>query len=386
MRKFQTIRLRRLCAMLALASVSTISSAVDFSYSGFANITAGKVYGSSGIDTGYPDPTQWPNCPCYIAEYSHASVYESRWSLEPETRAGIQGNVTITPDLSFTGQVMARHAAREAKLEIEWAFLTYNLTPKFTVQVGRKRLPLFYYSDFQDVAFAYNWARVPPDVYGWAVVNFNGANITFRDDVGGWAVKSSAYVGQEHSKNNPLAKLDNPARRDVNWDSMVGIDVELNRDWFTARASYNQSKAQTISYASGSPVQTSPDFATYGSSSKQTFSSLSFNIDKDNWVARSEFSQVTRSPARSDFKGYMVGGGYRIGDFLPMVTISRLNAYSSGANPVLQEVDRNVGFTLRYQINDTSALKVQVDRSRWDYLDGTDTVRKLATISYDMIF
>lgn len=356
------------------------------SYSGFANITAGKVIGASGLDIGYPDTTQWTHCPCYIAEFSHASVYESRWSLEPESRAGGQVNITFTPDLSFTGQAMARHAARDAKLQLEWAFLTYNLTPKLTLQAGRKRLPLFYYSDFQDVAFAYNWARVPADVYGWAVVNFNGANLTFRDDIAGWAVKSSVYAGQEHSKENPLAKLDNAARRDVNWDNMVGIDLELNRDWFTARASINQSKAQTISYETGVPVQTAPDFNVYGSASKQTFSSLSFNIDKDNWVGRSEFSQVTRSPARSDFKGYMVGGGYRIGNFLPMLTLSRLNAYGSGASPALVEKDSNVGFTLRYQINDSSSFKAQIDKSRWDFLDGTETVRKLATVSYDMIF
>lgn len=384
MAKANSISLSRMALAVALVGSGSAAMAVDFSYSGFLNVTAGKVFGASGQDIGYPDPGQWRSCPaCYVADFSHGSVYENKWSLTPESRAGLQGTLTMNDKLSFTGQIMARHAARDAKVELEWAFVTYNLSPKLTLQAGRKRLPLFFYSDFQDVSFAYNWVRVPPDVYGWAVVNYNGANITYRDDWAGWAVKSNLYVGKEHSKDNPIAKLVSPARTDVHWDQMVGVDLELNRDWFTARVSHNRSRQSTYEWTNTGRVQTSP--AT-GSSSPQQFSSLAFNIDKDNWIARSEFSIVKRSPARGDFKGYLLSAGYRFGNVLPMLTMSQLKAYGSGDNPPLAEIDRNVGVTVRYQLNDSSSLKLQVDRSRWDYLNGTDTVRKLVTVSYDMIF
>lgn len=378
------LTLSRLALAVVLLGTAGAAAAVDFSYSGFLNITAGKVFGASGEDIGYPDPTQWQSCPaCYIADFSHGSVYETRWSLAPESRAGLQGTLTMNDQLSFTGQIMARHAARAAKLELEWAFLTYNLSPKFTLQVGRKRLPLFFYSDFQDVSFAYNWARVPPDVYGWAVVNYNGVNLTYRDDWKGWAIKSNVYFGQEHSKDNALASLGSTARGDVDWNNMFGVDLELNRDWFTARVSHNRSRQATYKWTDSGRVQTTP---AAGGTSPQQFSSMAFNVDKDDWVARSEFSVVTRSPARGDYKGYLISAGYRFGKFLPMVTLSQLKAYDAGDNPPLVEIDRNIGVTLRYQLNDSSSLKFQLDRSRWDYLNGTDTVRKLVTVSYDMIF
>lgn len=381
MSKQRPVRLTPLIAALGLMAAAQQASAVDFSYSGFANLTASKVISGSGEDIGYPETTQWTNCPCFISDFSHGSVVESKWSLAPESRVGLQGSWTFDPKWSFTAQAMARHAAKKAKLELEWAYVSYNLTPEWTVQAGRKRLPLFMYSDFQDVSFAYNWVRVPPDVYGWAVVNYNGANITYRSDIGGWAVKSNAYVGQEHTKDNPINRLASPTPTDIDWDNMWGVDLELNRDWFTVRAAINKSKQRMIQNG----VQVSPDPAQFGKSSPQTFYSLSVGIDKDAWVVRSELSKVDRSPARGSYYGFLLGVGYRIGNFTPMITSSQLKAYDNSFS-TLQEVDRLLGLTLRYQLNDSSSLKLQYDRSRWDYLNGTETMRKIVTVSYDLVF
>ena len=77
--------------------------------------------------------------------------------------------------------------------------------------------------------------------------------------------------------------------------------------------------------------------------------------------------------------------GYRFGNFTPMVTMSQLRAYDNDF-AVLAERDKLRTFTLRYQLNDSSSLKFQYDRSHWDYLNGTDTLRKVVTLSYDTVF
>lgn len=377
----QKVVWQRLALAMGLVSLAGTAAALDFSWSGFANVSASKVVSSSGLDIGYPDGSQWTHCPCFISDFSHGSVIESRWSLAPESRVGLQGSWTFDPKWSFTAQAMARHSAQKAKLELEWAYASYNLTPEWTIQAGRKRLPLFLYSDYQDVSFAYNWVRVPPDVYGWAVVNYNGVNITYRSDIAGWAVKSNAYVGQEHTKDNPINRLAGPTPTDIDWDGMWGVDLELNRDWFTVRAAINKSKQRMTQDG----VQVSPDPALFGKRSPQSFYALSFGIDKDDWIARSELSKVDRSPARGSYYGFLVGVGYRFGKFTPMATLSQLKAYNE-AFDTLQEKDRLLGLTLRYQLNDSSSLKLQYDRSRWDYLNGTDTVRKVVTVSYDLVF
>jgi hypothetical protein len=150
------------------------------------------------------------------------------------------------------------------------------------------------------------------------------------------------------------------------------------------RAAVNKSKQRRLRLGPNGLEQFSPDPAVFGKSSPQTYSSLSLNVDRDDLVVRSEFSRVNAAPARGSYRGYLIGAGYRFGNFLPMFTISRLNAFSSTGKP--EEVDRNIGISLRYQLSDSSALKLQLDRSHWDFLNGTDNTRKLATVSYDFTF
>ena len=68
-----------------------------------------------------------------------------------------------------------------------------------------------------------------------------------------------------------------------------------------------------------------------------------------------------------------------------MVTVSQLKAYNA-AFTTLVEKDAMTSFSLRYDLSDTSSIKAQYDRSRWDLLDGNDVRRKLVTLSYDFVF
>ena len=53
--------------------------------------------------------------------------------------------------------------------------------------------------------------------------------------------------GSEHAREVPIAKLGDPSRVDINWSKMYGIDLELNRDWFTMRAAaINKSHQQRL--------------------------------------------------------------------------------------------------------------------------------------------
>ncbi|MEF3019424.1 hypothetical protein V3478_33245, partial [Pseudomonas aeruginosa] len=86
-------------------------------------------------------------------------------------RAGVQGEWQLDPQWSAVAQITAR-TLQDQHVKLEWAYVTYAPTPEWKLQVGRKRIPLYYYSDFQDVGFAYNTVRPSPDVYGWDVVNY----------------------------------------------------------------------------------------------------------------------------------------------------------------------------------------------------------------------
>lgn len=252
-------------------------------------------------------------------------------------------------------------------------------------------MPLFFYSDFQDVSFAYSWVRVPSDVYGWAVVNYNGVNLTYRDDWGSWSAKSNLYVGSENAKDAPISHLSGPDRVDIKWKKMRGIDLELTRDWLSLRFAINKSRQQRrrldadLGFVQASPAEELGEF------SPQTFYSMALGIDKDDLILRSEISRISLFPGRSNFNGFLVGAGYRFGKFVPMVTVSGLVSYNEDFHSAIGEQDRQTTYTLRYQLGDSSSLKAQVDVFKAAYHGnpaGNDppTERKVLSLSYERVF
>lgn len=99
--RFNSVTTACIAAMLA-ASPSAV--AVDFNWSGFMTLGLGKTLSGSvqgqnevGID-----------CPCMIADYSQAAVYENSWDIKPDSKLGLQGTMLFSDELSLTGQVVSR--------------------------------------------------------------------------------------------------------------------------------------------------------------------------------------------------------------------------------------------------------------------------------------
>jgi len=153
----------------------------QWSGSGFLTLAAGKVLGGSRD----PDTDAGFRCPCLPTDYAQGGIYEAgSMSLKPDSVLGLQGSLSLgNGDLAATGQVVSR-GARGGRVNLEWLYGTWDINPQWTLQVGRKRLPLLGQSEVQDIGYAVPWVHLPPQVYGWEIVNYNGANATYRGD---WA-------------------------------------------------------------------------------------------------------------------------------------------------------------------------------------------------------
>lgn len=366
------------CLLLAACAGPGIAGAVEFEFSGFASAIVGKTSGScteSGLVTDYSG-----QCTRFVADWAHAGVYDERASFRPESKIGLQGTARLAPGLSATAQVVAR-ILEHPSADLEWAYVTYTPSPAWTIQAGRKRVPLFFYSDFQDVGYAYPWVRVPPDVYGWDVVNYNGANVAWSTTLGGWTLRSSAFAGAETSRRNQYSKLFYDEGKDVKWPRIAGADLEVARDWLTARVVYMRSGYEQLDRGTGeADVQSSG--ATRGNHKAY---GGSVNIDHGNWTGRSEYSVFDRSTYAYKAVSWFVSAGYRIGAFTPMVMAS--NYRESTRFPEEYSVSRwtTRSFALRYDFGKSSAFKVQVDRlrDRGALVTGNAT---LVSASYDVVF
>ena len=370
--------LRSAVVVLAVAVAAPLQAEISYSFNGFGTVAVGQVLSGDVAEADYVSY----QCPCFITDYNNGGIYQNNdnWSFKQESRLGAQLNVNFSDKLSLVTQVMAR--AVDSELSLEWAYLSYDLTDKLTIQAGRKRIPLYYYSEFQDVGFAYIWLRPPQTLYGWEASNYNGANLRYSDNFADWSLTANIYAGKETVDDAPYNALYDTVPQDSKWDKIRGFDIELNRDWFTARLIYMTSENSTTER---------PDSeAFYSPPTDQTVIGLSLNADFGDWFILSEMNLNKREDKADDLAirspASMLGVGYRVGNWTPFVSWSRF--WDKSNNLELYEPERftDTSFTLRYDVNNSSAIKIQLnrlkDKSLYNFV-GDSTV---AALSYDFIF
>lgn len=364
----------------ALAAFAPFAAAegVEFSGSGFMTLAAGKILGGTSHQgvSGY-------QCPCFISDYANAGIYENRGiDVGPDSRLGLQGTATFSKDLSATGQVVAR-GALDGQVDLEWVYGSYKLNNQVTLQLGRKRLPLFYYSESQDVGVSYPWVHLPPQLYGWEIVNYNGVNVLYQDQWGGWSSSLNVFAGDETKNEAGYWKIyhGRDVRTDSRWSNIRGVELGLSRNWFETRLVYLQSDTQ--SKVLGVDADFSPK-------ARQHIYGLSANIDHDNWVMRSEFLYIDRKQDYGTDRAQLLGVGYRIGKFLPMITHANYQQTTS-ADQNLAEGHSTTALSVRYDLNTSSAIKLQYDYWQDHSNPGYNAMTpygssRLLSLSYDMVF
>jgi hypothetical protein len=398
------VKYKKLVQSLAMAGIMMLGynsqavelGGVEMTGSGFLTLGAGKMLG------GTKHNVNDYNCPCFTADYAQGGVYDNRGGLQfnPDSKLGLQGSAFFdNRRFSLTAQAVSR-GAQDGKVNLEWLYASYKINEKFTVQAGRKRLPMFYYSDTQDIGVALPFAHLPPQLYGWEAVNYNGANLTYQDQWGAWTTNADLVLGNESKKDTGYWKIYNgrQSRTDIKWNNIVGGDLSLSKDWLETRLVYLQSnnKAKTVSgiwdatTSSYDPTNIDTD---YRPPIKQRIYGITVNADYNNWLLRSEAIQIDHPSTLPTYKdlAYIVGGGYRYGKWQPMLTWSRYKAVAIGEGSVAsgQEGHYTIAWTLRYDISTSSDIKVQLDdqhdMSGPNYAAPYGNAR-LLTVTYDMVF
>ncbi|MBY0453802.1 MAG: hypothetical protein K2Q11_02830 [Burkholderiaceae bacterium] len=377
-----------LFGIFALPSFAAFAQDADseskFKLSGFLSVVGGKTI-SGKLDPNYSGPTniKGTDCPCYVADWSNAGVYGNQLTLRPESRVGIQGKYTINPEASITTQLTSR--GTHATPEIAWAFASYKLNENFELQVGRKRIPLYYYSDFQDIGVSYPWVSPPPELYGWEATNYNGASIRYSKNIDDINITASVFGGQEKVKSSFYQKLYYPIdRTEVRWNNMMGADVEVNNGPLTVRAVAMTTKVRTNNYNGANFVNDNTNLKAYG---------LAVNLDFDKWFVLSEVTQLTRDHKASIYSDpfkvtapvYTIGAGMRFGKWTPFINYAKFDEKTLDVNLYKPGVYDRTSATLRYDLDSSSTVKTQIDRNT-DITNNFGGHSTMFRISYDRVF
>ncbi|HLA35056.1 MAG TPA: hypothetical protein VJ001_09360 [Rhodocyclaceae bacterium] len=383
---------------LASGSVWAETPAVEFAGSGFLSLGLGKMLSGTRANVGDFE------CPCFAADYAQAGVYDGRSGLQwkPDSKLGVQGVASFeNKRFSLTAQAVAR-GARDGRINLEWFYGSYRLDETIALQVGRKRLPMFYYSDTQDIGVALPWTHLPPQLYGWEAVNYNGANLTIQNQFGGWSSTLNLLMGAENIKDAGYDRIyyGRRSRTDVKWNNILGGDLTLQKEGFETRLVYIESDTSlrkvtgpwdaTINDYDSSLAD--PDYVP----AKQRIMGVSFNVDYDDWLARTEFIHINRPGLNFKDYAYIIAGGKRFGKWQTMLTQSRYRGTTLVdrlGDPDALEGHVNDSITVRYDLTASSAIKAQLDMQRdrsgprWSIGGGPAYGNaKLLSITYDLVF
>jgi hypothetical protein len=384
------------CALAATDVQAVEAGGVEYSGSGFLTLAAGKMLGGTqGNVGGY-------NCPCYVSDYANAAIYDGRSALQwaPDSKLGLQGSASVADQrYSLTVQAVSRGAAHGAA-DLEWLYLTYKPDNALTFHAGRQRLPLFYYSDAQDIGFALPWTHLPTWLYGWQAVNYDGGSMSYQGYLGDWSAITHVWAGNEHRKNSGYWKVygnGSQSVTDVNWTNILGGNLTLTRDWFETRVVYMQSHTRD------QPVSNSFDFTAQTYSippaaapvAKQMIYGLAMKADYQNWLVYGEVIYINHPGLTYTDYSQILAAGYRHGDWLPMLTWGSYqggvvnSGVLPGAPSSVKNSQQTWSLSLRYDLTNKSDLKMEYDWTS-DHSDPGFTPRyggsRLLTLAYDMVF
>ncbi|NRB40436.1 MAG: hypothetical protein HRU20_18540 [Pseudomonadales bacterium] len=343
--------------LTALVLSSTPALAVDYNFGGYVSVVAGGIIDGDksgsylGEELGY-------DCPCFVADYTNAGVYEDDGiSFKPDSGYGFNAQVSFNEALSITAQIEGK-GGNDFEAELSWLFLRWNVTNKLSIDIGRKALPLYFYSDFINVGYAYPWIRPTGDIYGWPLSSYNGISASFTDDLGDGSYTLSAWYGREEDD-------DNRAYNDIywgaesyyiEWSDILGGSFEYNYDWLTLRAVVmSNTSTEDAHWAANDiePVSDNVDQIFYG------FAAL---IDYNDVLLQAEYNQFDADDF--DSKGYLLALGYRINNFTPMISFSRYSDNDPDFGNDEQDghqVNNTLSYSLRWDFMRSTAFTVQYD-------------------------
>jgi len=325
------------------------------SVSGF--LTAGATYGDKQL---LPD----------TKAVSQDGTIENTPGFTADSRLGLQISAKVNPDISVTGQLLAKAREDNSNVKADWAFVSYRVNDPISIRAGKIKFPTFLISDYYEVGYAYPWIRPPQEVYSSnPITTLNGVDMLARFRLGDMSLLVQPYYGvsrgaqalvPQEAVTAPTAfgGLGLPAGTivytDFTADALHGINLSLSSDIFTIRAGSLRTKVNA------------PGFGVFQDTAK--FSSVGATMDWHNVVLYSEaFKREIEGLANVAFpnqKGSYATLGYRIGKWLPHFTTARI---ADNDNPTtgfhgipLEQTSKTLG--LRYEVSSGAALKFEAQK------------------------
>lgn len=371
-----------LLAAAVCAALPTVSSAVDFHYSGFS--TAGY----SEVDK---DGVLYRSS-------TNKEAIDSSGSLEYDSILGVQGTVRFDDQWSVTAQgVVKTQPDGDFGPSLDWAYLKWQPLSNLAIRAGLTRPPTFMFSDSVYLGYANTWVRPPMEVYGISpVYQMTGVDAVWSNNVGPVKVTVQPYAGVS-TLTLPVAA---GGDADIDVKDWYGLAVTGEIGSFTGRIGYHTKKYDG-ELPSLRPIVAAitaagyPDVAakTGFDGNKSPIFNAGLQYDNGSTFVISEYAK--RGSERivvAELSGAYLTVGHRFGSFAPYATYATLSVDSDRSTNLIPRTSaRNIALDnqldslaagtsdqnsyavgLRYELPAFAFLKGAVLKGQYDHIDPKD--------------
>lgn len=336
---------------------SADTSAPEWSMNGFGTI--GVVHS---------DEDQADFTPTILAD--QGAGYSNAWSARVDSKLGVQLTSNFASKFKAVLQVVSEQGPDGSfDPRVEWANLSYEVTPEITLRVGRTVLPTFMTSEYRKVGYANPTVRPAAEVYNLVpITNSDGIDIIYQKRFDEITNTVHMLYGQKYTKL--------PDGFEVDAKNAFALANTLEWRNTTLFASYSHAD---LSADVLSPLfEGFRAFGTEGERLAERFdlndtrvriASIGGRYDPGDWFVNSEWA-LSRSPSFvGDNRGWYVTGGVRIGALTPYLSVADLRAKGERSHPGLpvpqaQPLNLALNQLLAGNSGDQGRVAVGV---RWDF-------------------
>lgn len=203
-------------------------------------------------------------------------------------------------------------------LDVTWAYVKHRFDSGLTMRAGRLGVPLYIYSDFIDVGYAYPWARTPVNVYGlMPFTNYTGADATYSFDLDAASLRVQTFYGATNP-DTTFGTTDFPV--------IYGLNLTLDYDDMMFRIVGGKANGVTLDSGNSSAPNS---FLVNGNTSLNLgelndenafFLGSGFSYDDGELLIISELIRQYTAGVYPDWNSGYITFGYYVDDFLPYVT------------------------------------------------------------------
>ena len=150
-------------------------------------------------------------------------------SSDPFNVFALQAKANVNERTTVTAQLLSRGLGQEEddyEIQTQWLYLTLKASDTTNVRIGRFRSPLYFYSDFFDVGYAYPWISPPSTVYNLSAFDsVEGIDIVNNHPLGSWNATFQAFYGEYTDEM-------------FVFEEYGGLSYSAENDWLTLRFTY----------------------------------------------------------------------------------------------------------------------------------------------------